>query len=200
MTSKLAVRHAAVRRGPRILRTRTLVTSRMFRIEEVALEFSNGVRTSFERLGGVAGGAVLIVPMLADGTVLLIREYAVGTERYELALPKGRIERDEDRLRAANRELMEEAGYGAKRLTHLISLTSAPGYSGAATHVVLAEDLYAKRLPGDEPEEIEVVPWRLDQLPALILRDDFTEARSIAALYIVRDLLHNPRKEERKTI
>jgi ADP-ribose diphosphatase len=181
MIPKPAVQQSGPRREPRILE----------------LEFSSGIKTSFERLGGVAGGAVLIVPMLADDTVLLIREYAVGTERYELALPKGRIERNEDRLCAANRELMEEVGYGARKLTHLVSLSSAPGYSSAATHVVLAQDLYAKRLPGDEPKEIEVVPWRLGHLSRLLAREDFTEARSIAALYIVRDLLHG--KEERES-
>jgi ADP-ribose diphosphatase len=168
-----------------------LAESRLFRIEEVDLEFSNGVKTSFERLNAASDGAVLIVPLLMDDTVLLVREYAVGTERYELALPKGRIEQHETGLEAANRELMEEVGYAAKRLTPVTTLTSAPGYSGALTHVVLAEHLFAKRLPGDEPEEIEVVPWRLDKLGELIERNDCTEARSIAALYIVRDRLRH---------
>jgi ADP-ribose diphosphatase len=55
--------------------------------------------------------------------------------------------------------------------------------------VVLARDLYPDRLPGDEPETIEVVPWRLDDLEGLLARGDFTEARSIAAFYRVRELL-----------
>jgi hypothetical protein len=49
------------------------------------------------------------------------------------------------------------------------------------THLVLARDLYEERLPGDEPEELEVVPWKLDALDQLILREDFSEGRSIAA-------------------
>ena len=56
----------------------------------------------------------------------------------------------------------------------------------------LARDLYPERLPGDEPEELEVVPWKFDRLHELILRDDFSEGRSIAALFIAREWLRHP--------
>lgn len=176
---------------PKIIKTKPIASSRMFEIEEVDLQFSNGVERVFERLKGRLLGAVMIVPMLDADTVLLIREYGVGLEDYFLGLPKGIIEAGEDILVAANREIMEEVGYGAKRLTQLKRLTSAPGYiRGAGMKLVLAQDLYPAKLEGDEPEEIEVVPWRLSQLDQLIKREDFSEARSVAALYMVRDLLH----------
>lgn len=176
-------------RKPRILDQRIVAESRLFCIEQVDLEFSNGVRTQYERLRSSGFGAVLIVPMLDAETVLLIREYAGGTHRYELALPKGRIEHEEDILEAANREIMEEVGYGAHHLEVINHLSIAPGYLGHTTHIILATDLYQKRLAGDEPEEIEVVPWRLDRLNELVSREDFTEARSVAALYLARERL-----------
>jgi ADP-ribose diphosphatase len=176
---------------PRIVAIETIAKTCLFRVERVDLCFSNGVETRYERLIGGKLGAVLVVPLWGRETVLLIREYAVGTERYELALPKGRIEPGEELLAAANRELMEEVGYGARRLSHLTSLTVAPGYMGHTTHVVIAEDLYEKRLPGDEPEAIEVVPWRLTELPSLLAREDCTEARSIAALFMVKEKMAN---------
>ena len=127
--------------------------------------------------------------MQDDSTVLLVREYAAGTEQYELALPKGRIEADENPVDAANRELSEEIGLAARRLTLLTAFTLAPGYMSHATHVVLAEDLYPQEAEGDEPEPLEVVPWKLDQLYGLTQREDCSEARSIAALYLARDYL-----------
>lgn len=182
-----------MREKPRILHTKTLVQTRLFRIEQVDLRFSNGVETRFERLIGGPRGAVLIVPLLDADTVLLIREYAAGVDRYELGLPKGRIEGEEDILAAANREIMEEIGYGAADLHHLTSLSLAPGYLGHTTHVVLARGLYPHKVPGDEPEEIEVVPWPLSRLTELLQQDDFTEARSIAALFLTREhLQHEP--------
>ncbi|VAW86567.1 ADP compounds hydrolase NudE [hydrothermal vent metagenome] len=174
---------------PQILNVKTVAETRLFKVEALDLEFSNGVFVQYERLKTSSYGAVLAVPMIDDETVLLIREYAAGVDRYELALPKGRIEAGEGVLDAASREMMEEVGYGARQLTLLKTLTSAPGYSSQQTHIVLAEALYEQRLPGDEPEEIEVVRWPVSKLDELFRRDDCTEARSIAALYMVRDLL-----------
>lgn len=177
------------RKKPETLQTATLAKTRIFHIEQVDLRFANGVEVSYERLRGSAHGAVLIVPMLDDDTVLLIREYCAGMDRYELALPKGRMEHNEPILDAANREIMEEVGYGARKLTHLSTWTVAPNYLSHTIHVVLAQDLYPERQSGDEPEEIEVVPWKLSNLGALLKRADVTEARSIAALFMVRELL-----------
>ena len=160
-------------------------------VEQVDLEFSNGARRTFERLKGAGLGAVIIVPMRDDATVLLVREYAAGVHRYELGLVKGRIDAGETPLQAADRELKEEAGYGARRLEVLRALTLAPTYMSHSTHLVLARDLYPERLPGDEPEELEVVPWKLERLHELILREDFSEGRSIAALFIARDWLQH---------
>ncbi len=171
---------------PIIHTVNTVGASRLFRIEQVELEFANGARTTYERICGSGCGAVLIVPLLDDETVLLIREYAVGTDRYELALPKGRIETAETPESAALREIREEVGYGARRITYLKGVTLAPGYFGDITHMLLAQDLYVSPLPGDEPEPIEVVPWPLAKLDALFAHEEFTEARSLLALYLLR--------------
>jgi ADP-ribose diphosphatase len=178
-----------MREKPEIIASTTIAQTRLFRVEQLDLRFSNGVNVQYERLMGSTSGAVLIVPLLDAHTVLLIREYAAGMHRYELALPKGRIEIGESLIEAANREIMEEIGYGAHQLQHIHSLTIAPGYVNHTTHIVLAQDLYPQRNNGDEPEEIEVVPWQLDRLPALLEQADCTEARSIAALFIVRDIV-----------
>lgn len=181
--------HHSHRPPPAILHAETIARTRLFRVERVSLRFANGTEVEYERVPGSTRGAVLVVPLLNADTVLLVREYAAGTHRYELGFPKGVIEHDEDLLAAANREIMEEVGYGARDLHRLTSLTIAPGYIGHTTHVVLAQDLYPQRLPGDEPEDIEVVPWSLNDLAGLLARPDFTEARSIAALFLAREQL-----------
>ena len=162
-----------------------------YRMEHLDLEFDNGERRRYERLHGRGHGAVIVVPLLDDDTVLLVREYAAGVHRYELGLVKGRIDAGETPLQAADRELKEEAGYGARSLQVLRSLSLAPSYMSQQTHMVLARDLYPERLPGDEPEELEVVPWKLAKLHELILREDFSEGRSIAALFIAKEWLQH---------
>jgi ADP-ribose diphosphatase len=177
---------------PKILQRKLAAETRIFRVEQLDLEFSNGNKRCFERILG-GKGSVLVVPTLDAQTVLLIREYAAGSDRYELGLPKGIVETGEDPLDAAGREIREEIGYGARDLTQLRTVTLAPGYIQHRTHIVLARDLYPDRAEGDEPEPIEVVPWRWDDLESLLGRRDFSEARSIAALFLVKEFLASER-------
>jgi len=165
----------------------------MYQVEQLDLEFSNGVRRRYYRMKTHGLGAVIIVPMLDDETVLLAREYAAGLHHYEVGLPKGRLERGESILEAAQREMKEEIGYGARNLRELTQLSLAPGYMTHITHIVLARDLYPEKLEGDEPEDLEVVPWPICDLQTLTARDDCTEGRTIAALYIARDYLRRER-------
>lgn len=174
---------------PKILSTEILASTNIFQIEGVHLKFSNGEERKFERLCGHIHDSVMIVPVLDNDTVLLAKEYGVGLDDYYLGFPKGTVLANEDILLAANRELMEEMGYGARKLQLLKSLSSAPAYTTRSMKLVLAMDLYERRLPGDEPEAIEVIPFKLSELDQLMARSDFHEARSIAALYMVRDFL-----------
>jgi len=177
------------KRLPEILARREHGGGRMMRMERLDLEFSNGERRTYTRMQARGLGAVIIVPMRDRETVLLAREYACGLHHYEVGLPKGRIERGETAVEAADREMKEEIGYGARRLQKLTSLSLAPGYMTHVTHIVLARDLYPEKLEGDEPEELDVVPWNINDLRDLTARDDCTEGRTIAALYIARDYL-----------
>jgi ADP-ribose diphosphatase len=174
---------------PVIHATRDSDTSHFLHVEQVDLEFSNGERRTYERLKGRGPGAVIIVPMLDDATVLLVREYSVGVNRYELGLPKGKLDPGETAEQGADREMKEEIGYGARKLKNLHALSLSPAYMTHVAYVVLAQDLYPERLPGDEPEELEVVPWKLSALHELIGREDVSEGRSIAALFMAREYL-----------
>lgn len=177
-----------MKQKPEVTKRAIIAQTRIFKVEAMNLTFSNGQQRQYERLVGSKQGAVLIVAKPTDQSVLLVREYAAGMDRYELAFPKGKIDGDETPEEAAERELQEETGYGAQKFTHISSMTIAPGYLGHTTHIILAEQLYSSPMEGDEPEPLEVSEWHFDQLPELMSRDDFTEARSIAAFYQVREL------------
>jgi ADP-ribose diphosphatase len=181
-----------MREKPTILARRMLAQSRLFQIDEIDLRFANGHEARYESLSSPGHGAVLIVPILDNETLLLVEEYAVGVDRYELTLPKGRMEANESPLETANRELAEEVGFTAARLDLLTRLTLAPGYSDHHTHIVLARDLSpCRREGGDEPEPPGVVPWPLHGLGRLVALPQVSEARTIAALYLARDYLYH---------
>jgi len=174
---------------PEILQIKSIAKTRLFHVESMHLKFSNGVERNYERLKSGKRGAVMVIPMLNAETVLLIREYAAGVERYELAFSKGLIDEGETPIEAANREMQEEVGYGSDDLQLLKEFSLAPGYLSHRMSLVLARNLYPNKLEGDEPEELEVVQWPIKDLDKLLDQDDFTEARSIAAIYLLKQHL-----------
>lgn len=169
---------------PQILARELVAESRLLRIEGIDLKFSNGVERRYERVQGSGRGAVLVVPMLDDDTMLLVREYAAGLHNYQLGFPKGLIDPNESPEQAANRELREEIGYGAGQLTRLKSVTMAPAFFAAKMTLFVGRELYPEKLVGDEPEPLEIVPWKLSEIDTLLAQPDFTEGRSVAALLL----------------
>jgi len=184
---------------PKILEAKTIAKTRLFHVESLHMKFSNGVERMYERLKAGKNGAVMIIPMFDAETILLIREYSAGVERYELAFPKGLIESGEAVLDAANREMKEEVGFGANNLQFIKSMSLAPGYLSHTMSLVIATDLYPEKLEGDEPEELEVIHWPVNQLHELVLREDFTESRSIAALYLLQNYLFQNHSSNNQT-
>lgn len=173
---------------PEIVNVETIAQSRLFTIEAVSLVFSNGVSRVYERMRPSGRESVLIVPII-DHHLILIREYVAGLDAYELGFPKGLIDSGESVLAAADRELKEEAGFGANQMQILSQLTAVSSYLSGRMNVVLAQGLYPEKLEGDEPEPLPVIRWPVDNMLALLNEPDFTEARNISALFMVREWL-----------
>lgn len=176
---------------PTVLAREIVASSRLFRVEELQLRFSNGVERTYERLVGKGNGygAVMVVAMLDAEHAILVEEYCAGVDGYELSLPKGLVEPGEDILVAADRELKEEAGFGAHELEWLAELSLSPGYMSQKIQVVLARNLYEERLPGDEPEPMGQARVNLKDISSLVQHPQFSEGRALAALYLARDVL-----------
>lgn len=181
---------AEINQLPIITGRQQVAKSTLFAIEQIDLTFSNGEKRQYERMMGSGRGAVMVVPMVDDDTLLLIREYCAGTHSYLLGFPKGLVDEGELPVQAANRELQEEIGYGSDHLHKVSELMMAPTFFNAKMTIYLAKQLYSATLEGDEPEPLELVPWPIKDYKELLQQTDFTEARSIAALMLVRDLLN----------
>jgi ADP-ribose diphosphatase len=175
--------------APAILESRVVARSNLFEIDARLIRFSNGVERRLEQIRGRIGPTVLIVPLLDRETLILVREYCAGTHTYGLAFPTGTIVQDEAIEEAASRELKEEVGLGAEQISWIKRLSVLPGHFDHETYIVLAEKLFPERIHGDEPEEVTIVRWPVADICALLQGEEFTEARSVAALLLVDRLL-----------
>lgn len=129
-------------------------------------------------------GAVVILPLLPDGRIILVRQYryAIGSDLWEL--PAGTLEPGEDPATTARRELQEEAGYRPGRLTELGAFYSAPGFCSERLWAYLAADLTPARLAGDDDEEIECVALTLAEVMAWAAAGKLQDAKTLATLFL----------------
>lgn len=171
---------------PEILDIRIAARTTVFEIQQLDLRFANGVERVYERLTPARRPAVMILPIY-DNHLLMIREYSAGTERYELTLPKGLIDKGETPEQSANRELQEEIGFAANQLFPLRMLYTSPGHMYSPMHVFVAEQLYPSKLEGDEPEPLETVAIPLYQIDDLIALPEFGDARILTSLFFFKD-------------
>ena len=132
----------------------------------------------------------MIIPILGDD-ILFIREYAAGIDDYSLTFPKGKIDDGESILVAANRELQEEVGYKSEKIKKIYTLDLAPGYMNHKTHIVLAENLVPSKLEGDEPEDLEVIKCKKNDINKLVFENNNIDSRVLASLYIYNQVIND---------
>ena len=144
MEASLYVTESSLKK-PIIRAIRQAAKSRIFNIESIDLEFSNGAQRTYERIQ-TPMDAVIVVPFINEDEFILVKEYSAATETYELSLPKGTIDPGEEPIETANRELREEIGYRAESLRYIRPLNIAPGYIRHVTHVIAAFDLVEDEL------------------------------------------------------
>jgi ADP-ribose pyrophosphatase len=130
------------------------------------------------------GEAVVLVPVDAEGRVLLVRQYRHAVGRWLLELPAGGVdERDASPKAAALRELREETGHRGT-LTPIGGFFLAPGYSDEYQYIFAATDLVEDALAADEDEELHLERIALERVLALIDTGEIRDAKSIAALLL----------------
>jgi len=157
-----------------------LLTTRKFRVERQTVRHRNG--QCFEREVVVHPGAVVLLPLLDDSTVVMIRNTRHSVGRTLLELPAGTLEADEPPVECAARELQEETGYRAAELIPLISFFASPGVLSERMHAFVARGLTPVGQQLEETEEIDVEPTSLDRIRQMLLEGSLEDGKTIAVL------------------
>jgi ADP-ribose diphosphatase len=166
-------------------RTELLKHPRMTIVED-DVELPSGVKTKYIRHAPGASQTVCILAFNDKNEVLISREYSYPPDEVLYQLPGGMIEKGEDVLTAANRELNEEAGFAARDYQVIGSFFRDNRRSEAKQFVVLAKELYAAAAEADPEEFIENKWVSLDDLDALIAEGEIQISYMLAALTLYR--------------
>ncbi len=137
-------------------------------------------------------GAVVILPLLPDGQVLLIRNHRYTVGQVLIELPAGTLEKGEDPMSCAGRELLEETGYLAGRLKPIGNFFSSPGILTEKLYAFAAYDLEERQTALEEGEDIQVMPVTWKKAFELIADGQIADAKTIATL-LMFDRFHRER-------
>ena len=135
-------------------------------------------------------GAAAVVPVYEDGTTLLVRQHRVSVDRVTLEIPAGKLDSaGEDPLECAVRELREETGLTAGKMTFLTSVLTTPGFCTEKIGIYLAQELSEGDMHLDEDEFLNVVRMPLDEAIGMVMRGEIRDGKTICGLLMARDVI-----------
>lgn len=165
---------------PRLVSSQTVYNGRVFDVELDELEMEGGVTVRREIIRHP--GAVCMVPVTAEGQLLLVTQYRHAAGARLLELPAGTLEKGEELIAAVTRELQEEVGQRPGRITPLGSFYVAPGYTTEYIHLFVCDQLEPSKLEGDEDEDIEIERLSVAEGLAAIDSGRICDAKSVIGI------------------
>lgn len=127
-------------------------------------------------------GAVVIIPILDDGKIVMIKNERFVVNKTLWELPAGTIEKNEDPLHTAKREVIEETGYASENVEYLFSFYSTPGICDEIMHIYTAKSLTFVGQQLEETEKITVHSLSLQKLIEMIYNHVIEDGKTIASL------------------
>ena len=128
-------------------------------------------------------GAAAVVPVLADGRILMVRQYRNALDRFTLELPAGKRDAaDEPMEVCAARELEEETGYVAGKLLPLITVNTTVAFCNEKIGIFVAKNLVKTSQHLDPDEDIEVAAFTPQKLKQMVFAQELLDAKTVAAV------------------
>ncbi|TFW28708.1 NUDIX domain-containing protein [Duganella callida] len=151
------------------------------KVQKDTIALPNGKRTTREYI--LHPGAVVILPLLDDGTVLMERQYRYPLQDVFIEFPAGKIDKGEDPLVAAKRELEEETGYTGGEWQFVTTIHNAIAYSDEHLDLYLARGLKAGPARLDEGEFLETFTATIDELLQWVREGKITDVKTVIGVF-----------------
>ena len=133
-------------------------------------------------------GAVMVIPVLDSGELVMERQYRYALRRHCLELPAGKIDLGEEPLATGRRELLEETGYVAREWRYLATIHPTVAYSTERILIYLAQGLSHQGGNLDEGEFLEVLAMPLESLLELVRSGEITDVKTVIGLFWLEKL------------
>ena len=127
-------------------------------------------------------GAVCCIPILPNGKIALIRQYRYSVRKMMIELPAGKLDKNETPEDCAIRELEEEIGYKANKITFLTNIHPAIGFANEKMWLYFAEDLEKTNQKLDSDEFLEIIPTKLEDALEMVWNGSITDVKTIIGL------------------
>jgi ADP-ribose pyrophosphatase len=164
----------------KILNSKMIYEGRVFGVRQDEVQEPWGARAT--RVLITHPGSVVVLPVMANGRVVMIEQYRYAARQYLWELVAGRIDQGETVKQAAARELIEETGYRAKRLTEFLDIFPTPGFLEERMHILLAEGLTRGEAEPEEDEKIISRAYTVEQLKQMMKNGRLRDGKSIAGI------------------
>jgi len=188
--AKTAVRQP--NKKAKILKSEVIFEGKSFGVRRDELIEPTGVRTIREVV--THPGSVVVLPVLPDGRIVLVRQYRHATGQYLWELVAGRMEKGENPQKGAERELIEETGYRAKKFKVFLDFFPTPGFLQERMYILLAEGLTLGEAQPEEDEKLIAATYTKKQLEEMIRTGKMRDAKSIAGLLFYFRFLERKKK------
>ena len=174
------------------LQSSLVYRSPIFAVYEEEITLPNGKITKVSRIAHRR--TISVVPVKADGSVVMVRQYRPAIGNYLLEIPAGLVNDDKESYEeCAQREMAEEIGYRAKRLVRLFEGYLVPGYGDEYMYYYLAIDLYREFLPPDEDEYIETLEMPMETVLQMVRKAEITDSKTALGILMAADYLRRHR-------
>ena len=134
-------------------------------------------------------GAACIIPVLSDGRLALIKQYRYPVKSIMIELPAGKLDAGEDPEECAVRELEEEIGYSAGKLTFVSKIHPAIGFANEEMWIFLAENLIKSQKNTDNDEFVELIPTSIKDSVKMVWNGTITDVKTIIGILWAERLL-----------
>jgi len=163
-----------------LLKSEIVYRGRVFGVRRDLVREPGGVQAAREVI--THPGSVVLLPVKEDGKIVMIRQYRHAARQYLWELVAGRIDEGESVKEAAARELKEETGYRAKRLTEFLDVFPTPGFLEERMHILLAEGLTAGKAEPEADEKIISRAYGVEALKRMMKAGKLRDGKSIAGI------------------